>query len=106
MASQLLRVLLGLPSGEHKETTVDSKLFGAYLGSYEVSSSIISIVREGNHLFAQMHGQNYELYPESVRDFFFKAFHAQISFETDKDGQATELVWHDAGTDMRASRTK
>lgn len=106
LAAKLLRILLGLPSGDHKEIPVDPKLYDAYLGSYDVSSFIISIVREGDHLFAQINGQKTELYPESVRDYFFKVFDAQITFVTDDNGRATELVLHEGGTDIRASRVK
>jgi CubicO group peptidase (beta-lactamase class C family) len=34
LASQLLEIVLGLPRGDHKEITVDPKLYDGYLGSY------------------------------------------------------------------------
>jgi hypothetical protein len=43
---------------------------------------MMDIVREGNHLFAQILRQKYEILPESVRDCFFNAFDAQITFVT------------------------
>ena len=106
LASQLLEIVLGLPPGEHKGITVDPKLYDSYLGSYEVSSVVIGIVREGDHLFAQLNGHKYEVFPESVRDYFFKAFDAQITFVTDRNGRAAELVMHEGGTDLRAKRIK
>ena len=106
LASQLLEIVLGLPPGDHKEITVDPKLYDSYLGSYDVSSVVMSIVREGDHLFAQINGQKNELFPESVRDYFFKTFDAQITFVTDGNGRATELLLHEGGTDVHANWIK
>src|SRR5258708_4852491 len=75
LASQLLEIVLGLPPGDRKEITVDPKLYDSYVGSYEVSSVVISIVREeGDHLFAQINGHKNEISPVSVRDYFLKTF--------------------------------
>ncbi len=106
LAAQLLEIVLGLPPGGHKEITVDPQLHDSYAGSYEVSSVTISIVREGEHLFAQMSGHKNQIFPESVRNYFFKAFDAQITFVTDGTGRATELILHEGGTDLRAKRIK
>jgi hypothetical protein len=65
---------------------------------------VIGIVREGDHLFAQLNGRKNEIFPESVRDYFFKAFDAQITFESDNSGRAAALVFHEGGTDLRAKR--
>jgi serine beta-lactamase-like protein LACTB len=106
LAAQLLEIVLGLPLGDHKEITVDPKLYDSYLGSYDVSSVVIGIVREGGHLFALINGQKNEIFPESVHDYFFKAFDSQITFVTDGNGRATELILHEGGTDVRANRIK
>jgi CubicO group peptidase (beta-lactamase class C family) len=45
LASQLLEIVLGLPHGDHKEITVDSKLYDSYVRSYEVTSVVIRIVQ-------------------------------------------------------------
>ena len=106
LASQLLAIVLGLPLADHKEIVVDPKLYDGYLGSYEVTSVVIGIVREGNHLFAQMSGQKNEIFPASARDYFFKAFDAQITFAADGAGRATELILHEGGVDLLAKRIK
>jgi serine beta-lactamase-like protein LACTB, mitochondrial len=106
LASQLLGIVLGLPPGDHKESTIDPKLYDRYLGSYGMSSFVISIVREGDHLFALINGQKNEIFPESVRDYFFKAFDSQITFVTDGNSRTTELIWHEGGTDLHANRIK
>jgi serine beta-lactamase-like protein LACTB len=99
LASQLLQIVLGLPPDHHKETAVDPKLYDGYLGSYEVSSVVISIVRDGAHLFAQINGEKNETFPESARDYFFKDFDIQITFVTDGNGRATNLILHKGGTE-------
>jgi serine beta-lactamase-like protein LACTB len=106
LATQLLEIMLGLAPSDHKEITVDPKLYDKYLGSYNVSSIEIRIVRERDHLFVQINGQKNEIFPESIRDYFFKAFDSQITFLTDSNGRATALIWHEGGTDLNASRIK
>jgi serine beta-lactamase-like protein LACTB, mitochondrial len=106
LASHLLEIVLGLPPSDHKEIIVDPKLYESYLGSYEVSSVVIGIVREGDHLFAQINGQKNEIFPVSLRDYFFKTFDSQITFVTDGNGRATELILHEGGTDVLAKRIR
>ena len=106
LASHLLEIVLGLPPGDHKEITVDPKLHDSYLGNYEVTSVVIGIVREGDHLFAQINGHKNEIFPASARDYFLKAFDSQITFVTDGTGRATGLMLHEGGTDVFAKRIK
>lgn len=106
LASQLLEIALGLPAGDRKAIKIDPKLYDSYVGTYDVTSVVMTIVREGDHLFAQINGQKNELFPESVRDYFFKAFDAQITFVSSGNGRAAELIFHEGGTDLRANRIK
>jgi hypothetical protein len=101
-----MEIVLGLPVGDHQEISVDPKLYDGYLGSYEVSSIMLSIVRDGDHLLAQINGHKNEIFPEGVRDYFFKAFDGQITFVTDANGRAMELILHEGGTDLHANRIK
>ena len=57
-------------------------------------------------MFAQINGRKNEIFPESIREYFFKAFDAQITFVTDGHNRATKLIWHEGGTDLRANRIK
>lgn len=104
LASQLLAIVLGLPSTNHKEITLEPKLFDAYIGRYNMGPLTMTILREGDHLFAQIHGSKVQLFPEGVRDYFFKDFDAQITFVTDSNGRPTGLMWHEGGTDLYANR--
>jgi hypothetical protein len=84
---------------EHKEIAIDPKILDNYVGSYELAPNfILTVTRDGDHLFTQATGQQkVEVSPESDHDFFLKVIDAQITFETDGHGKATGLVLHQAG---------
>jgi hypothetical protein len=98
---------LALPK-EHKEISVDPKLFDGYVGSYElVPSFAVTVTREGDYLFAQATGQSkFEIFPESEKDYFYKVVDAQITFVTDGRGRATELILHQGGRDQHGKRVE
>jgi len=91
---------------EHKEITVDPKLFDGYIGKYQLAPNFVfTITRDGAHLFAQLSGQaTYEIFPEGEKDYFYKVVDAQITFVTGSGGKATELILHQNGLDQRAKR--
>ena len=62
------------PPKEHKQVTVDVKLFDGYVGRYQLAPNfVLTITREGDHLYTQATGQaKVEVFPESDRDFFSK----------------------------------
>jgi serine-type D-Ala-D-Ala carboxypeptidase/endopeptidase len=99
-------VPLAVPPKQHTEVRVDPKLFDAYVGNYQLAPNfIITITRDGDHLFEQATGQSaFEIFPESDHDFFLKVVDAQITFVTDSNGHATELVLHQGGHDQHAKR--
>jgi CubicO group peptidase (beta-lactamase class C family) len=94
------------PPKEHKEVTVNPKLFDGYVGSYGLTPTfILTVTREGDHLFVQATGQpRLEVFPESDRDFFYKVVDAQITFVTDGQGRATELTLHQNGLNQHGKR--
>ena len=94
------------PPKEHKQVPVDPKLFDGYVGRFELKPNfILTITREGDYLFVQATGQpKLEIFPESERDFFLKVVDAQITFEIDSNGRATELILHQSGRDQRGKR--
>jgi hypothetical protein len=87
------------PTKEHKEVAIDSKILDSYVGSYQLALNfILTVTREGDHLFTQATGQGkLEVFPESDHDFFLKVIDAQITFETDSQETATGLVLHQGG---------
>lgn len=97
---------LAPPPKEHKQVAVDSKLFDGYVGRYQLAVNfMITITREADHLFEQATGQpKFEIFPEGDRDYFLKVVDAQITFVTDSNGRATELILHQAGRDTHGRR--
>jgi serine-type D-Ala-D-Ala carboxypeptidase/endopeptidase len=93
-------------ASERKEIKVDPKLFDGYVGRYQLEPNfILTVTREGDHLFAQATGQpKAEIFPESEREYFLKVVDAQITFLPDSHGRATELILHQGGLDHHAKR--
>jgi serine-type D-Ala-D-Ala carboxypeptidase/endopeptidase len=91
---------------EHKQVAVDPKLFDGYVGTYQFALGIVlTVTRDGDHLYAQLTGQQmFEIFPESEHDFFYKVVDAQITFVTDGTRRAAELILHQAGADQHAKR--
>ncbi len=90
---------------EHKEVKVDPAIFDRYTGRYSLTPQfVITITREGDHLFLQATAQpKFELFAEGARDFFLKVVDAQITFQDDQ-GRANGLVLHQNGADQPAKR--
>ena len=97
---------LAPPAKQHTQVKIDPKIYDSYLGTYELAPSfIITITRDGDHLFEQATGQQkFEIFPEGERDFFLKVVDAQITFVTDSGGRATELILHQNGRDVHGKR--
>lgn len=94
------------PPKEHKQITLDPKVFDGYVGQYQLAPNfIMTITRDGTQFFVQATGQpKLEIFPEGERDFFLKVVDAQITFETDSQGRATGLVLHQNGMNQPAKR--
>ena len=106
LATCLLSIVLGLPAGARKEIAVDPRLFERYLGTYQLMHFSIEIVREDDRLIAQIDGRKTALSPESVRDYVLGNSESEITFVTEGNGRATELILHQGGADVHLSRVK
>ena len=84
----------------------DPSHFDKYSGYYQLGPTIIATVfRNGDHFFSRLTGQiNVEFFPESETKFFATIVHAQISFNTDAQGQVTGMVIHQNGAEQLAER--
>ena len=66
---------------------------------------MITVTRVGSQLFLEdPDDPRDEYYPESNQDFFSKTADGQITFKTNRQGRATEFVFHGNGTTKRYKR--
>jgi CubicO group peptidase (beta-lactamase class C family) len=93
---------------EYKEVRVDPKIFDGFVGSYQLAPGFsITITREGDHLYEQATNQKkFEIFPEGEKEYFLKAVDAQITFLTDSQGRATEMILHQGGRDVHGKRSE
>jgi serine-type D-Ala-D-Ala carboxypeptidase/endopeptidase len=94
------------PPKVRKEIAVAAEVLERYVGRYQLSPEfVISITREGDHLFLQATGQpRFELFAEGERDFFLKAVDAQVTFTSEGSGKATKLTLHQNGRNVPGPR--
>jgi D-alanyl-D-alanine-carboxypeptidase/D-alanyl-D-alanine-endopeptidase len=93
---------------ERTAIKVDPAIFDRYAGRYEVRPGfVLTVSREGDRLMTQATNQpKFEIFPETERDYFAKAFDGQITFQTDGSGKATGLVIHQNGQDIPAKKVE
>ncbi len=93
---------------ERKAISLDSKIYDAYVGQYEVAPNVIFIVtKESDKLMSQTTGQpKMELLPESEIEFFIKGFSAQFVFVRDESGRVTKLIINQEGQRVTARKLK
>jgi len=77
-----------------KSATVADTVLQTYTGDYELAPKfILTVTREGNHLYGQPTGQdNQELFPESQTKFFLKGRPVEIEFVKDEKGKVIKLL--------------
>jgi serine-type D-Ala-D-Ala carboxypeptidase/endopeptidase len=94
------------PPKQRQEVKVDPAIFDRYAGRYELAPTfVITVSRNGDHLFAQATGQpNFEIFAENDHDFFYKVVDAQITFVVDATGHVTSLVLHQNGANVPGKR--
>jgi len=95
---------------EKKPVLVAPEILAAWEGVYEIGPGLVlSIVMEEGRLFLLVNGGDdgkTELFPLSAERFFVKSVGPQmeISFQAEKGGQPTALVFKVAGQEMKGTR--
>jgi CubicO group peptidase (beta-lactamase class C family) len=94
------------PNWGHKQVAVDPKIYDGYAGRYQLTPNlVVSISRDGDHLYTQATGQDrFELFPTSEKEYFAKIGHIEVSFTTDDHGIASVFVLHQGGRNIPAKR--
>jgi serine-type D-Ala-D-Ala carboxypeptidase/endopeptidase len=100
--------IAGGPVKERKAIAVEPKTLEGYVGRYQLAPTfVMTITREDDRLYEQATGQpKLQIFAESEKEFFLKIVEAQITFKTDPQGRATELILHQGGVDQHAPRVE
>jgi CubicO group peptidase (beta-lactamase class C family) len=95
------------PPKVRTEIAVDMGLLDRYTGRYQFPSrQMARVTREGDHLLLQGEGDvKIAFFAESSRDFFAKIMDAQITFESDTQGNITGLLFHRSGAVQQVKRS-
>jgi CubicO group peptidase (beta-lactamase class C family) len=91
---------------DRKQITVDTKIFDRYVGQYQLGpNAILTMSRDGDRFYTQLTGQpKFEVFAESERKFFLQVVDAQLTFDVDAQGAATQVTLHQNGRDIVAKR--
>ncbi len=107
---QIVNVLWQEVVPDHKQATVDPRIFPSYAGEYELRPGVvIAVTVENEQLFVQPSWDQQgkmPVYPSSPTDFFLKGAPLEISFVKDAEGKVTQMVVHQGGNDMPAKKIK
>lgn len=113
LPDRVARELTSLVFGEeyrvprvHAEQPLDPAALPGLVGRYELApGAILEITVRDERLFAQLTQQpRIEIFSESADEFFYKVVDAQLTFQRDADGRATQVTLHQAGRHLRAPR--
>lgn len=87
---------------------IDAAIYEEYIGEYEMApGAIITITTADNKIFAKLTGQdNFEIFPTSETEYFYKIVDATITFHKDDKGVVSSLVLKQSGQEMAAQKNK
>jgi hypothetical protein len=93
------------------ETTVkvDSDIYDAYVGQYDLPMGVFTITREGDKLMGQAAGEpsKAELLPQSATQFFIRGpGEVQVTFVTNNNGQVTHINVLVRGREFQGKKIK
>jgi CubicO group peptidase (beta-lactamase class C family) len=109
LANMPLSTLAAAPLAPPRERTaiaLPAAALERFVGAYPLAPTfVLTVRREGDHLFAQATGQPAaELFAESPTNFFLRVVDAQIEFQTDSSGAVTGLVLVQNGRRLPATK--
>ncbi len=89
-----------------QEIDVAADVLAGYVGEYAISPAFkITVTQAGRQLYVQATGQpRFEVYAETETKFFLKVVDAQIAFDVDEGGKATQLTLFQGGQTALAKR--
>jgi CubicO group peptidase (beta-lactamase class C family) len=83
----------------------DAAVYSDYVGRYQYpQGAVMTVTLEGDSLFAQLPGEpQFEIFPKSDTEFFWKAVDAQVTFVRDEQGAVSHAVHKQGGREFEAT---
>jgi hypothetical protein len=111
------QIPLWVPPKEPTMVQLDPKTFDGYVGTYQLApKASIAVTRKGDHLYAQKTGYaavvqttgyaKVEILPESQKEYFVNGVDVRLTFVTDDQGRASELVVREGASEVHAMRVE
>ncbi|MFQ6041535.1 MAG: serine hydrolase [Candidatus Poribacteria bacterium] len=92
---------------DEQPAEVNPTIYDAYVGQYDFGRAVLTVTKENNRLFAQMTGQpEFEIFPRSENEFFWKVVNAQITFVKDDNGDVTKAIYRQGDIKMEVAKIK
>lgn len=90
------------------DLAIDESILKSYVGRYDYGQGAVLIVTlDGKQLNAQMTGQPmFPIFPSSKNEFNWKVVEAKVKFETDENGNVTNLIHYQGGQQLAAKKLK
>jgi len=90
------------------DLAIDESILKSYVGRYDYGQGAVLIVTlDGKQLNAQMTGQPmFPIFPSSKNEFNWKVVEAKVKFETDGNGNVTNLIHYQGGQQLVAKKLK
>lgn len=88
------------------DLTIDESILKSYVGRYDYGRGAVLIVTlDGKQLNAQMTGQPmFPIFPSSKNEFNWKVAEAKVKFETDENGNVTNVIHFQGGQQIVAKK--
>ncbi len=85
--------------------SVSRAVLAAIVGRYDYGGPILTVTEDGDHLFAQLGLQpNFEIFPKSESEFFWKVVDARVTFVKDPTGKVISATHFQGGNTIKALR--
>jgi beta-lactamase regulating signal transducer with metallopeptidase domain len=92
-------------AGPNVAVALSASALDAIVGRYDYLSAVLTVTREGDHVFAQLPGQpRYEIWPKSESVFFWKIVEAQVAFIKNDRGEVVKAMHHQGGNTIIAQK--
>jgi CubicO group peptidase (beta-lactamase class C family) len=98
---------MGAQESVKVDKTISSSKYDDYVGRYDYAGTIMKIRKDGDRLLAQLAGQpEYEIFPKSENEFFWKVVDAQVTFVKNEKGEVTHVLHHQGGMEYNVPKLK